>query len=143
MKFIKLPKDATPEQIAEAKKKAEARLKAFKVPANRVWVHYVEFIGPYEQASGPSPESRAKIFICGHTSGKHTPACDRKILTQFARRAFRRPVTPEEVQPYLKLASMARQQGSSFDEAIGVGLQGILVSGSRDPLPLPGTKSRW
>jgi hypothetical protein len=62
-------------------------------------------------------------------NGKHLPACERKIIGEMARRAFRRPVSPAELQPYLKLAAIAKQQGStSFEERIGVALQGLLVS---------------
>ena len=128
MKFVKIPPDATPEQIAELRKRAEERRALNKVPANRVWIHYVEALGPYNQATGPAPASIEKIFACGHLNGKHTPACDRKILSSFARRAFRRPVSEQELQPYLKLVAAARKQGSSYNEAIGVGLQAVLVS---------------
>jgi hypothetical protein len=44
------------------------------------------------------------------------------------RRAFRRPVTPAEVNGFVSLARAARQQGESFEDAIGLGLQAVLVS---------------
>jgi hypothetical protein len=61
-------------------------------------------------------------------NGQHQPGCERKILSELARRAFRRAVTPEELQPYLKLVADARREGSSFDQAIGSGLEALLVS---------------
>lgn len=128
MKFVKVPQGATPEQIAELKKKAEERIAKAKVPANRVWVHFVEALGPYNQSTGPSPDTQKKVFACGHLNGQHVAGCERKILTQFARRAFRRPVPTEELQPYLGLVADARKQGSSFEEALGTGMQAILVS---------------
>src|SRR6185437_4278548 len=48
--------------------------------------------------------------------------------TNLARRAFRHPVTPSGVQPYLRLVSMVRNPGGSFDAGISVALQAILVS---------------
>jgi hypothetical protein len=112
----------TPEQIEEIRVLRQ-------VPANRVYIHYVEITGPYKQAEGPSQESLKKIMTCGHLNGRHLPACERKIIGEMARRAFRRPVSPAELQPYLKLAAIARQQGStSLEERIGVALQGLLVS---------------
>jgi hypothetical protein len=127
-RFLKIPPDATPEQIAELTKQAEARIAKNKAPANRVWVHFVEALGPYNQKLGPSPEVDKKLFACGHPRGRHTAACTRTVLRSFATRAFRRPVTATELQPYLALASSSRRNGAKFEEAIGVGLQAILVS---------------
>jgi len=98
------------------------------IPANRVWVHFVEAQGPYDQKLGPDPVSLHKILACGHFDGKHTPACDRKIVSAFARRAFRRTVTDAELAPYLKLAADARKAGASFNDAIAAPLEAILVS---------------
>jgi hypothetical protein len=61
-------------------------------------------------------------------TGQHQPGCERKILSQFARRAFRRSVSAIELKPYQDLVVSAKRQGSNFDEAIGAGLQAILVS---------------
>jgi hypothetical protein len=50
------------------------------------------------------------------------------MLKDFASRAFRRPVTVEEVAPYVKLFDQAREQGDDFETAIRLPLQAILVS---------------
>jgi cytochrome c5 len=129
LRFMKNAKEATPEQIAEFKKRFAERMEKNKVPANRVWVHYIEALGPYDQKIGPSPESLAKIYTCGHAqSAQHTAACTRTNLKNFARRAFRRPVNATELQPIINLAESARKNGATFEEALGVGLQAILVS---------------
>ena len=52
----------------------------------------------------------------------------KKILLPFARRAFRRPVKPEEIERYLKLVKLAESQGDSFDKGVGLAIQAILVS---------------
>jgi mono/diheme cytochrome c family protein len=112
----------TPQQIEEIRVLRQ-------VPANRVYIHYVEITGPYKQAKGPSPESLRKVLTCGHLNGKHLATCERKIIGDMARRAFRRPVSQSELQPYLKLAALAKQQGAtSFEERIGVAIEGLLVS---------------
>ncbi len=129
MRFVKIPEGATPEQIAELRKKAEERAAAFRVPANRVWVHFVEALGPYDQATGPNPAALKRIFTCGHATEKaHTAACTRKVLSDFGRRAFRRPVAEAELTPYLNLAAAARKRGASFQDSIGAGLTAFLVS---------------
>jgi hypothetical protein len=84
--------------------------------------------GPFNQVTAALPESLRKIYVCGHAAGKHTAACARTILTSFAGRAFRRPVTAKEVEPFLGFVSLARKQGDSFEEGIATALQAVLVS---------------
>jgi hypothetical protein len=50
------------------------------------------------------------------------------MLKDFASRAFRRPVTVEEMAPYVKLYESARDKGDDFETAIRLPLQAILVS---------------
>ncbi len=127
-KFMKTPPaDATPEQIVALRKKAEEKREQAVVPANRVYIHYMEVVGPFHPVTGPSVASREKIFICGHQH-QHNASCSRLIVSNFAHRAFRRPVTQTELEPYLALYAQARKQGSTFDDSIGVAMQAILVS---------------
>ena len=51
-----------------------------------------------------------------------------RILTEFARRAFRREVTDQDVEPFLKRTLQQLAAGSSFEQSVRVGLKGILVS---------------
>ncbi len=126
-KFMKVAAGATPEQIAEARKKAEEKIAKLRVPANRVYVHYVEVVGPYNEVQGASEASRKLIFVCG-SEQDHSNACAHRIVAHFARRAFRRPVSPDDTKPYLDLYARARHSGSSFDDSIGLALQAMLVS---------------
>jgi len=80
--------------------------------------------GPFTQPAGPSTESLKRVFVCA----QQTPACAQTIVSAFARRAFRRPVTVSETAPFVKLYALARQQGDSFQEGIVTALQGVLVS---------------
>ena len=84
--------------------------------------------GPFEQTLGPSAESRKLIFVCGHPDGKHNASCPRKIVSAFAERAFRRPLQPKEVQPYLALYTLARKHGDPFNEGIATALEGVMMS---------------
>jgi mono/diheme cytochrome c family protein len=52
----------------------------------------------------------------------------RKILAAFARRAYRRPVTVEEVNRLVRYVDLARQQGDSFERGIQLAVQATLVS---------------
>ncbi|MBL8173243.1 MAG: DUF1592 domain-containing protein [Bryobacterales bacterium] len=88
----------------------------------------IDIGGPFEQAAGPPAESLKRIFNCGHTTGKHVDACARKIVTQFAGRAYRRPATAKEIEQALGFVSLARRHGDSFEEGIAAALQSVLVS---------------
>ena len=120
-------RDPTPERIAEALKRYEEN-RARVRPAGDARVGYMEIGGPYTQTTGPSPESRAKIFVCGHPRGSHIAGCATRIVGSLATRAFRRPVPGAEVARYTALFRGARQRGESFDEGIAVALQALLVS---------------
>ncbi|MBY0507911.1 MAG: DUF1592 domain-containing protein [Bryobacteraceae bacterium] len=80
--------------------------------------------GPFNQTIGPSPESLAKIFVC---RTKDAP-CARTIISTFAARAFRRPVTAAETSQFVDFYQLARKNGDSFEEGIATALEGILVS---------------
>jgi mono/diheme cytochrome c family protein len=97
-------------------------------PANGARVRHLEIVGPFEPVKGPSRASLEKVYTCGHLRGGHGPACLRRIVASLARRAYRRPLSPSEVAPLLRLASTARQQGDSFEEAVSLAIQAILVS---------------
>ncbi len=121
--FPPLPADATPEQIARRKEfeknLPELRKKQQQGLMGGVKIGNVEVGGPYEQPPGPLPAARARLFV---GEGART------ILGSFARRAFRRTLTPLELAPYLALFSESRKAGDSFDESICGAVQAILVS---------------
>ncbi|MEM1441756.1 MAG: DUF1592 domain-containing protein, partial [Verrucomicrobiota bacterium] len=57
-----------------------------------------------------------------------TPAGLRRYLTWFATRAFRRPLTEGQIDPYLALAQQKLDQGEPFEEALKVGYRALLCS---------------
>jgi Protein of unknown function (DUF1588)/Protein of unknown function (DUF1587)/Protein of unknown function (DUF1585)/Protein of unknown function (DUF1595)/Protein of unknown function (DUF1592)/Planctomycete cytochrome C len=91
-------------------------------------VDHIEFRGPFNPVPPPLPESHKRIFVCGHANGQHTPECSRLIVRELARRAFRRPVTDSDVEPYTKFIAMAQDEGDSFEQGVRVALEAILVS---------------
>jgi mono/diheme cytochrome c family protein len=89
---------------------------------------YLDVVGPFDQRQGPSEESLQKIFPGGPSKGPRAAAYARKILTDLARRAFRRPVTGKEVEDLVQLVTMAQKDGDSFEEGLCLAIQRILVS---------------
>ncbi len=51
-----------------------------------------------------------------------------RILSNFARRAFRRNISNEDIKPFLVRVKLKLDQTYSFEKAMRVGLKGILVS---------------
>jgi mono/diheme cytochrome c family protein len=123
------PADATPERVEQMKKRFEQnQLELQKIPLNGVRVNSVDIGGPYTQPDGPSRASLDSVYVCGHAQGGHQPTCAKRIMTSLARRAFRRPVSPAEVQKYVSLVHLAQSQEGSFEEGLAVGIQALLVS---------------
>jgi hypothetical protein len=54
--------------------------------------------------------------------------CATQIITNFATRAFRRPVTPDEITPYLGMLATAHQLGDGFEQAISAAFKAMLLS---------------
>jgi len=100
-------------------------------------VNFIEISGPFHANTRPSPDSLNRIFVCR----EHTPDCERRIVGNLARRAYRRPATPREAGALLALVSDNRKRGGSWAESIGVAIQAMLVSPNflfrieRDPKP--------
>jgi mono/diheme cytochrome c family protein len=124
---FKPPPDLPAEKLEKIRLEFEARAKE-KVPANAARVSRIEIVGPYAAAKGPSAESLRLVYTCGHLRGGHGRGCARKIVANLARRAYRRPVAPSDVDPIVRLVDGARKRGDSFEQAIGLAIQAILVS---------------
>ena len=120
-------KDASPEKIEEQKKEFD-KDQAERTAANFARAVRIEVLGPYSPSTGPSDASRQRIYACGHLHGGHGPACSRTILSALARRAYRRPVDPSEVDPLVGLMAAAQKRGDSFDDGLALALQALLVS---------------
>ena len=128
-KEFSAPPGATPERIAQMRKRFDEKADEIeKLPLNGVRVSAVDVGGPYAQVTEPSPASTSSIYTCGHRGGGHQPWCAARIMTDLARRAFRRPVAASEVAKYTALVRRAQQDESSFEEGLAVGIQALLVS---------------
>jgi mono/diheme cytochrome c family protein len=96
----------------------------------------ITFVGPYP--SKVEKVSRKMILTCDPATGA---ACVEKIVTNLASRAYRRPVTKNEVAGLLKFVTLAKTQGQSTEQGIQLALEAMLVSPEflfrieRDPSP--------
>lgn len=133
-RFMQPPPNLSPEELEKFNERRErilARIRERReerIPANAALAVLTDASGPYNQPEGPSSESRRKIYACGHLDGAHQEACAGRIVGQFLRRAFRRPVGAGELKPYLGLVKQVRAEGDSFEEGLAVAMQAALVS---------------
>src|SRR5262249_940938 len=97
------------------------------VPTMPAFISSLLIGGPYNAQVPKDSRSRQRIFVCQPASNAQETACATKILSTFARRGYRRPVTDEDVQVLLGFYRTARARGN-FDAGIRAGLERALVS---------------
>jgi Protein of unknown function (DUF1592)/Protein of unknown function (DUF1588)/Protein of unknown function (DUF1585)/Protein of unknown function (DUF1587)/Protein of unknown function (DUF1595) len=111
-------------------------------------VSQFQLLGPFDVKGLSSTPSRNRIFICDPAKDKtKTPeACAKEIFTALAKRAYRRPVTNDDVGELMQYYGDGVKQGG-FESGIRSGLTGMLASpfflyrGERIPAGLkPGDK---
>jgi len=74
-------------------------------------------------------KSRATLLACATASASPAAApCAREIVARFGKRAFRRPMSTEEIDAHTKIVTDAKASGLDDDTSIRFGLQSMLVS---------------
>jgi mono/diheme cytochrome c family protein len=95
--------------------------------------------GPFNPAGVSNTLSRSLIFVCkpeavgrplSEPRGNEGSSCARQITENLAHRAFRRPVTAEEVTRLLQFYDAARKGGGTFDQGIEQVVAAVLASPS-------------
>ena len=90
-------------------------------------IELVTISGPFgAQAGGPTP-SRDRIFVCEPAGAAEEDSCAREILTNLARRAYRRPAAEADLEFLLPSFADGRAEGG-FDAGIQRALERLLVS---------------
>ena len=89
-------------------------------------VRTVAVTGPYNATGVSETPSRRKIFVCYPTTSEEEDPCAAKILASLARRAYRRPVTDEDLQTLLGFYRAGHSKGG-FEAGVGAALERILV----------------
>ncbi len=94
-----------------------------RVPA----IHALQIRGPVEVTGMSESESRKKIFVCYPRETAEEAACAEQILSNIATRAFRRPVTEEDLAPLMAFYERSRQT-NNFEIGVRDALSAVLVS---------------
>ncbi len=93
-----------------------------------LYLKYVEIIGPEKVPDSAYPASHRMIVIA-NPSNKLTPQqAALQVLNKFTDRAFRRPVTDQEVTRYLKIFELAQSRNETYERSLQIAIQAVLVS---------------
>ena len=117
---------------AGEKRVAVAFTNAFEDKENKKFremgLERIEIEGPFNAVPPPEPASVKLLLVARPTSSADARAAAEKVLTNFARRAYRRPATPSEVARLVQLFEIATKQGEAFDKALRLPMKAVLVS---------------
>jgi mono/diheme cytochrome c family protein len=87
----------------------------------------VRIEGPFNAVRSENSPSRKAIFVCHPAAASEETGCARKIVTNLATVAFRRPVTAADVDPLMEFYQAGRKDGD-FNSGIEMALARILAS---------------
>jgi hypothetical protein len=137
---------AVPEGLAPGHWPVTSYTYAIDVNA-QMGVDSIQIGGPYNTATSEGP-GHAAIFVCHPGDVSQEQSCAKTILATLARRAYRRPVTAEDVQALLVSYKAGRTLGT-FETGVEWALESILVDPEflfrveRDPVKgAPGSSYR-
>jgi mono/diheme cytochrome c family protein len=82
--------------------------------------------GPFDAKGIGSTPSRDRIFICKPESAAAHEGCAKQIITSLAKRAYRRPVTAQDVNELMEYYTEGANEG--FEPGIRSALTGLLAS---------------
>jgi hypothetical protein len=108
-------------------------VKAEGIPSNTRETAFFEGVGnvsvagPYNVQGPGNTASRDRIFVCHPTAPAEEQACAERIVSSLARRAYRRPITADDLPPLLALFRQGAA-GDGFEAGVRLALLKILVS---------------
>ncbi len=113
-------------QITEALDEATLRPRP-RTRGTQPAIASVTIRGPYNATGPGETPSRERILTCHPENAAAEPGCAKQILTTLARRAYRRPVTDQDLAPLLTFFEKGRKE-RDFDLGIQTALERLLVS---------------
>lgn len=120
----------------------DAHFNFYRHPRLSPAIYEVSISGPHESDGPGVTPSRERIFVSTPTSADEEEQRARQILNRLLRRAYRRPVTADDLQQPLHFYHSARA-GGDFEDGIQAALSAILVNPhflfrvERDPPGVP------
>lgn len=90
-------------------------------------IYQVSINGPYNPKGPGDTASRRRIFGPNSVTGSEEDSTAERVISNLARRAYRRPVTKEDLQQPMQFYREAREK-DGFEAGIEAALSSILVS---------------
>jgi mono/diheme cytochrome c family protein len=90
-------------------------------------IGFLRIQGPFNAQRPEDSPSRHRVYTCKATSVSQEGPCAKQILTTLARRAYRRPVTPQDLEPLMSFYEDGRHAGT-FEDGIELALRRLLAS---------------
>jgi len=83
--------------------------------------------GPFNAKRPTDSPSLRKVFACRPSSAAEEEPCAREILSVLTRKAFRRPITADDLEPFMAFYQTGRRSGT-FEDGIEQALRRLLAS---------------
>jgi cytochrome c5 len=90
-------------------------------------IDHVQIGGPFNPTGSGDTPSRRAIFVCHPAKASEELPCARRIVTNLARRAYRRPITDADTELLLGFYQQGRNRGD-FERGVEEALRLILAS---------------
>jgi hypothetical protein len=110
------------EALPEATLLPRMRSQGTQAAINRVTIR-----GPAVVVGPGDTPSRRRIFLCRPATSAEETGCARRILTDLARRAYRRPAVAADIEDLMPFHNSGRKEGS-FELGIQRAIERLLVS---------------
>jgi hypothetical protein len=96
-------------------------------PRIQTAIYSVAVAGPYDTTGAGDTPSRRRIFMCRPAKPEEEAGCAKTIISNLARRAYRRPVTDADLQVPLAFFKKASTE-EGFEAGIEMALRALLSS---------------
>ncbi len=83
--------------------------------------------GPFHPGSATDTPSRRRLFVCHPGEKISEDACARQVLATLARRAYRQPVSPSDLDTLLTFYQSGKRDGG-FESGVELALERVLAS---------------
>jgi len=83
--------------------------------------------GPFDATQAKESPSRRKVFVCTPKTKAEEAACARRIVTNLATFAFRRPATAADIDVLMEFYEFGKKE-KDFDQGIEMALARVLAS---------------
>jgi Protein of unknown function (DUF1592)/Protein of unknown function (DUF1588)/Protein of unknown function (DUF1585)/Protein of unknown function (DUF1595)/Protein of unknown function (DUF1587) len=128
-----------PSSLVETERQPyQASFNSDRTPRTQPALYSVTIAGPFNPKGVSETPSQRRIFSCRSAKSADETGCAKTILSALARRAYRRPVTTEDMETLLGFYKEGRKDGA-FEHGIEMAVRALLTSPSflfrieRDP----------